>query len=183
MKRRKSKFVYMLRPKYDEYEFIVFDNPAADYSIQYSFNGESIDSWTNIDIVIESKKGLKKGDFPDFATHIPVFSKNAISSMEEILSSYGQILPLNCSQGDYFAYNVTTVIDGLNEEKSEIIRIPTGKIMTITKFIINRDKLAGQYIFKLKRAELMDVFVTEDFVELVKKNKLSGFDFHEIELV
>ena len=182
MKHEKTKHVYRLRPIYDKYECIVLNNPETDYSILYRFNGKPIDNWTNIEVVIEGKKKLKKGDFLDLSTHIPVFNKNAISCMREILSPYGQILPLNCRGGDFFAYNVTTVIDGLNEEKSEIIRFPSGKIMNITKYIVNRDKLSGQCIFKIKQAELMDVFVTQDFVEIVKKYKLSGFDFHPIEL-
>lgn len=173
--------VYSLRRNHDECEVMTFCNATADHSLLYKFNGQIISDWIAPAVVFDRTKSQKISDFPIFSVHVPVFSKKAVQCMEEILLTHGQILPLKCERDEYFAYNVTTVIDAIDEEKSEIIRIPTGKIVHVTKFVLNDDKLTGNSIFKLKHLELMEVFVTGDFVERVAQNNLSGFDFCKID--
>ena len=55
-----SQKVFRLRPKYDVYEYMILSN-ETDWYIKKSFIAKIIDNWTELDVLIEGKKNLKKG--------------------------------------------------------------------------------------------------------------------------
>jgi hypothetical protein len=88
------------------------------------------------------------------------------------LEGRGELLPLECKEGDYFILNVTNVVDALDEEKSKIVRFPDGKkIMDIKDFVFMPSKLKNVDILKLPQQPLGQVFVTDKFVELVRMKR------------
>lgn len=98
--------------------------------------------------------------------------------LQPLLNGNGEVLPLDCEEGDYFLFNVTTVTDALDEASSEIVRFPDGKrIMDIKRFVFVGAELEGADVFKLPQLPLGRVFVTDPFVQAVKHGGLVGFDF------
>src|SRR5262245_2157280 len=92
-----------------------------------------------VDIIYQDSKGkwLQASDFPSFTvSHIPVFSAKAVEILGDVLTKNGELLPLNCIDGEYFAYNVLNLVSALDQEKSDIVRFPTGGIMTVRKYAL-----------------------------------------------
>ena len=147
------------------------------------FNGSEIEkldsSWC---AEIYQGEDKPSSDFPSLASHIPVFNQTAIVALEGLLESNGEFFPLCCLGCDKSlkAFNVTTVVDALDADNSEIKRFKSsGRVMRINKYQFDADKL-GQSIFKLPETPLMSVFVTDEFVAQVKKSELTGFLFEEV---
>src|SRR5262249_39700345 len=59
-------------------------------------------------------------DYPCVNLLIPAFSRRAVDALRDFLEPNGELLPLVSSVGEYYAYNITTVADALDEQKSEI---------------------------------------------------------------
>ncbi len=75
--------------------------------------------------------------------------------------------------------NVINVIDCANKEKSVADRLKTGEFLGFKKVIFDPEKIPnGTLIFKIPE-NLNSIYVTDQFVELVKKQKLKGFKFIE----
>jgi len=50
--------------------------------------------------------------------------------------------------------NVTRVIDALDEQQSSVIRLTTGKIMSITKYVFDEELLINAPISKISQQRL-----------------------------
>ncbi len=70
-------------------------------------------------------------------------------------------------------YNVTCVLDALDEQGSKIVRFDDGGILTVEKYEFLRKVVAENEIFKLP-GRSSPVFVTDDFVERVRQSGLRG---------
>jgi hypothetical protein len=118
---------------------------------------------------------LPKGDFP-WLVGVPVFSSRAIHALGDLLEGHGEILPTTIEGEQYFLFNVTKVIDALDEANSEVIRyVGSAKVLRIPRYIFSAEKLTGIVIFKIPH--FYRVFVTDSFVERVKSAGLKGFWF------
>ena len=118
-----------------------------------------------------------KGDFPSLATHVPVFSRRALDELREFLEPSGELLPLVCDEGDYWAHNVTLVLDALDVGASAVRRFSSGRVMDIDTYVFRADRLENAVVFKLPETTRMDVFVTRSFVDRVGMSGLEGFLF------
>lgn len=107
----------------------------------------------------------------------PVFSERAKGVLGSRIDSLGQWLKLDCDEAPYWLFNVTNIIDALDEEKSEIARFRDGGVMAIDRFAFHPDRLRGQLLFGVRQRPLAYNLVTEEFVQLVQQHKLTGFNF------
>lgn len=122
---------------------------------------------------------LPAGDFPNFAT-VPTFSARAADSLHECLSSSGELLPLSSNSGHYFAFNVTTVLEVLDQNRSELERFPTGEVMLVRRYAFFEERLRAATIFKVPELLRSLVFVTEPFRDRVLERSLKGFRFEPL---
>jgi len=174
-------FVYFLRADANQSKNLIPEDETV-WQHQFAlFNGNSFPGkWKSIKVKLlsDQKSGnLLSGDFPSFASHVPVFSKRTVLAINDLLRSRGELYPLICDEGDYYAFNVTNVVDALDLEDSEIKYFRDGRIMRILHHKFRTEKLIGQHIFKIPQTPLMDVFVTQDFVSRVENANLLGFKF------
>lgn len=174
---------FILSADANNYRNLVFANDD-DWPIVYSYNGDGIRiNWKPISVVYladETNGQLPIGDFPSFQTHIPVYSGRAVEALYPLLSSSGEILPLNSEEGTFFAHNVTNVFEVLDEPRSMIRRFSDGKVMNIEKHAFTKEKLDGVGIFKIPEERLGRVFVSEKFVVKVEQSGLKGFLFEKV---
>lgn len=179
--------VYRLRWDY-KYQALVPPYDPAILDVFRQFDGTAIGrSWRPMKVEIddEDPKDLALGDFGMPSSHIPVFSKRAVDFLKEILTPNGEILPIQiqCGLGEYFAFNVTSVLDVLDVDASEIKYFSSGEIMAINRYKLRMvDRLRNATIFKLPQDALISVFVTETFVDAVREGKLSGFYFEPVQV-
>ncbi len=119
-------------------------------------------------------------DYPCCTMYIPAFSQKAVDALRDMLEPNGELLPLVSTVGSYYAYNVTTVADVLDHDRSEVKWFETAKrkviAMSIDRYEFHPEKLEGLSIFRIVE-EPLKTYVTNLFVERVREHKLRGFVF------
>lgn len=118
-----------------------------------------------------------KGDFPNYSTHIPVFNAGAPAALAGLLEGNGELLPTICDGEECFLYNVTRVVDALDENNCGIERLDSGGILDIERHAFHEKKLRGIPIFKIPQYVPGWVYVTDPFVKRVQETGLRGFAF------
>jgi hypothetical protein len=121
-------------------------------------------------------------DYPCCNLDIPAFSERAVEALRDMLEPNGELLPLASSVGNYYAYNITTVADILETERSEVDWILHSEgvfASSITRYEFRSEKLDDLSIFRLVE-EPGRAFVTNRFVERVRAHRLRGFVFHKL---
>jgi hypothetical protein len=117
-------------------------------------------------------------DYPCVNLTIPAFSRRAVDALCDLLEPNGELLPLVSSVGEYYAYNITTVADILDHEKSDIEWPPANRVIArqIRHYECIPEKLAGLSIFRIVEQPHW-TFVHQVFVDQVRQHRLNGFDF------
>ncbi len=175
--------VFALRPDCNRYQNLVCTS-EKDWTILRQFDqGRLIESWTplSVEVLRDNKfnRNLPPSDFPRLVAAILVFSPRAVNILRGMLEENGEILPLSCNEGEYYAFNVTTFVDALDESNSEVKRFKDGGIMRVLRYVFFPDKLRGASIFKIPQFP-RQVFVTDKFRKVVIDNKLLGFEFVDL---
>ena len=140
------KDVYLPRPA-EGYELC---HPLKDSDFE-SFNalvnGEPrTDAWSPIDMrLVHEDQGevLKRSDSPWLGSHALILRKEVMFRFGQFLQEFGELLALKCDEAEMFVYNPTCLIDGLDEENSEIQRFSNGRIIRISKYAFNESRIAG----------------------------------------
>lgn len=137
------------------------------------------DEWYPAPTVMEERhgvSGLSASDFP--ACTEPAFSRRSVDILRDLLEPNGQILPVYCSQEEYFIYNVTNLLPALDMANSIVEYFDdSDRIMYIKRYSFQSAVIANTPIFKLSEWPSMFPLVTRSFVERVQKYELVGFDF------
>lgn len=135
-------------------------------------------TWQSYEIYFDTPKKGEKKDPPDFAcSGTPALSARAIIGLRPVLEKYGELHPITCPQGTYKVFNVTTVLDILDQVKSQGDRFASGRFMRIEKFAFKDTGFHGEEVFRIKGYERGTQFCTETFVKRVENLGLTGFDF------
>ena len=81
----------------------------------------------------------------------PVFSARAVDGLREFLEPNGELLPVLTPLGTYFAYNVTTVVDAIDDVKSDVDWWFDSRIRArgVNSFVFKPKMLDGLSIFKI----------------------------------
>lgn len=122
------------------------------------------------------------GPLPDF-THfsldpIPTFSSRAVKSLDDLLTPYGEFAAIEMDEPmRYFAFNATTIVDVLDEEKSKIKRYSDGGVMRVEQHILLESVTSLPPIFKIPQTRRNTTYVNEQFVQRVQASGLLGFRF------
>jgi len=177
--------LFELRSDGDRYQNLVFES-ENDWATVRRFDGRSLStSWTApiVEIFRDDKhnRNLPPSDFPALVPGVPVFSLRALNVLKDVLEKNGETLQLSCSEGEYYAFNVTTFIDALDESNSEIERFESsGRIMRVLRYAFFGNRLGGATIFKIPQFPRSEVYVTDQFCKMVMDNGLVGFKFVKI---
>jgi hypothetical protein len=107
-----------------------------------------------------------------------ILGRAARLKLQSELEPYGELLPLACEEGDFWALNVTRLIDALDEGRSELVRASdSGAILMIRRHVFRSSELEGAHVFKLRQMVRGSIYVTDPFVELVVASGLKGVEF------
>ena len=177
----KTVTVYQLTADANRYENLVLVK-EDDYDVLIDhFNGEVMAGfWVPLKTVVlldRQHRNRPSSDFPSLGGTVPVFGKRAVMKLEDLLRANGELLPLDCEEGSYYAFNVTTIADVLDEEGSEVLRFDDGGVMHIACYEFLPDRARDLTVFKLPQMREAYVYVTDRFVERVEAAGLTGFRF------
>lgn len=119
-------------------------------------------------------------DFPWLASHVLIVRERALENLRGILESNGELLPLNTNDGtNLWAYNAR-VVNALDEARSSLQKFSgTNRIMRIRKVAFIKDAIIGVDVFRLPY-QASATYVSERFIERIKKAELVGLDFKEV---
>lgn len=161
---------------------LTFDNqnPMPDEHPIYSRIDGSLlaDKWDPC-YVMDYRKG-KYTDFPYFCSGLLVFSKPTYDKIGSYIQDQVEYLPLIHAEMEFIAVNVTNLIDCVDKERSVAKRLSSGGLLGYKKVVFIAEKIpADTMIFRLPESVLR-IFVTDRFIELVKKHRLKGFQFTEV---
>lgn len=187
--------LYLMDPITDDPEFegFGFDEAAMSFRnpgvpLGFDFDPEDIQTkgrawtvtrmasiWTPQPVFGQVKS---HNDYPCVNLTIPAFSHRAVEALHDLLEPNGELLPLVSSVGEYYAYNVTTVADILDHERSEIEWFNEGRVLAleISRYECLPQKLSGLSIFRIVEMS-SSTFVHQVFVDRVREHGLRGFDF------
>lgn len=171
--------VYFLRAAANENRGVIVTAGEL-FEFSRRFNGFPMKRpWTDVTIGWDPDMlRLPKGDFPSLITNVPVFSGRTARVLADLLEDNGEMLPVIISGEEYFLFNVTRVIDALDESRSDIVRFEgKSKILDIEGHWFIEERLGKAIIFKIPQMITSDVFVTEPFVQRVRSTGLKGFRF------
>lgn len=119
-------------------------------------------------------------DFPTIGFNVPAFSRRAVDALRDLLEPNGEILPLVSDVGEYYAYNVTTIADVLDVERSDITWGLDYKYASwISRHEFHADRLEGLSIFRLQQKTTF-YYVTDVFVDRIREHRLNGFDVEKL---
>ncbi|HET6430162.1 MAG TPA: DUF1629 domain-containing protein [Phycisphaerae bacterium] len=119
-----------------------------------------------------------------------LMSRRTVEVLGDILTAHGQLFPVASSEGEFFAYNVTTVVNALDWEHSDLemdqqlrrereAGVPR-EIHHVKRYWFHADRVAGIDIFKLPEFPRYEVYVSDRFVRRVKRAGLHGFWFERL---
>jgi hypothetical protein len=174
--------VYELRADVNRYQHLTLFNERDVIRLRDTFVGSPMAaSWQPllVEILRDARhRNRPRSDFPAFGGD-PVFSKRAIEALRDLLEPNGEILPLRCHEGTYFAYNVTRLVDALDEARSELERFSSGRIMWIERPVFFPVRIASEVIFKIPQSPNR-TFVTDRFAQRIQEQGLVGFDLQPV---
>lgn len=158
---------------------------AADFeNINVLINGKvRAQEWKPIPVRIIRESANKKrfeSDSPWLGSHALIFRSNTLKVLEPMLRKYGEVLPLECRDADLSIYNVTCVIDALDEGTSTVSRFDDGRIMVIRRYGFRPDALQAIEIFKIPNLRVSPTFVSQHFVDHWNRCELRGLSFKEV---
>jgi hypothetical protein len=118
-----------------------------------------------------------RGNFLGFSTHVPVVDAKAWEALRPLAGPHVEALEMRLAGEPIYALNVTTVLDCLDRERSEIRHYDSGGIMDVARYVFRPGCLGDTPIFKQKGLEMSDVFVDEVFRRAVTAAGLKGARF------
>ena len=168
----------------DGYEMARLIDPA-DYEATYQlWNGTPrLTNWRPIPVslvTIEGEELLLRSDAPWLGSHALVLRAQPLSVLADILGGHGEILPLRCAEAELAAFNVTCVVDALDQNASSVVRFSDGRMMQIRRFAFHADAVRGVEIFKIPDLRVSDTFVSERFVDRWLAAGLAGLGFEGV---
>ncbi len=168
--------VYILGPDGDTFRGIYLAMEDGGLEFCNRFNGTFLeDPLAGNEPFKFVPRNLVKGDTPSFDPTIPVFNRKAVNALADLLEPNGQLLPITCQGEEYFLFNVTRLVDALDEDNCNLERFDDGRIMVIDHYSFFKEKLIGETVFKLRQRPLGRVYVTDPFVQRVLESGLRGF--------
>ena len=116
--------------------------------------------------------GLEKGDFPYWLD--PLLSGRAREGLGDLLDPWGEWLPVETTNdGEFFIYNVTTVIDCVDHERSRLARTPDGLVYGARRLYFHRDKV-DSLCFRVPEGLTPSFYMLGDVVDQVAELQLRG---------
>ena len=121
----------------------------------------------------ENKKNI--ADFMRFQGI--AINEKAKTILAPIISDSVEFLPIITQIDSYWLLNIS-VIDCLDQEKSQVKLYSSGRIMAVLKYAFYEERLPDTNIFVLPVG--IDVIITEKFKKVYDENKLTGLHFRDL---
>lgn len=160
----------------------------GDISEYIMADGKPIEEWNEPLFEYDSSEGKILTDYLANVYRWLIVSSDFRRLTAEFMANDVQYLPIRVtdrksgrSAEDYCAANVITTVDAFDPENSEydVFEAKGKKVMFVRKYALHKSKIGGKHIFRLEK-DTIPIFVSEAIKDIIKKNRLTGFDFLEV---
>jgi hypothetical protein len=173
--------IFVLKPDVESYHWLTCSDPES-FQVLHDLVGASVaDTWQPLQVEFikdENADGAEFGDFPSLGS-VPCFSGSAVLRLKDVLERNGELLPLHCSDGEFFLWNVTNRVDTLDVEASEVVRFSDGGIMRLERYEFRQHLIMHEEAFRIPQLRSI-IFVTDQFRRRVEESGLRGFNFRSV---
>lgn len=149
----------------------------------YRCNGAALaNGWNPIVVRPISAHGRARqpSALPWCGHQVIVMRQRALDVLRPIVEPHGEVLPLALGGETLFMLNVTTVVDGLDQALSEIVRFDSGDIMDVPRHAFRADVIRGVDVFKLSELRSSSVYVTGKVIQAALAAGLDGFAWQKL---
>jgi hypothetical protein len=101
-----------------------------------------------------------------------------VDALGPLLARHGELLPLACADADLWLFNALTVVDALDEDRSEIVRFDDGSILSVDRYAFRDDAVAP--VFKVPQLLRGPLFAGDEFAAAVAEAGLTGLGLTEV---
>lgn len=155
-------------------------------------SGKYIENWnSNITFYYSKSDGMFLNDLLAHNISWFVISQNFMNLIKRLNLSNVQLLPIIVEDIEgskqlehYYVVNIAELSDAINwnHTKYKVFRAKDIEVKSIIKCAIDESKINNLDIIRLKEQRFA-IYVSERFVKIVKKHKLTGMDFREISVI
>jgi hypothetical protein len=119
-----------------------------------------------------------RADLPWLGSEAVVLRDEAIETVGSLLRPHGEILPLVCDEARLALFAAPVVAGALDEDRSELVRFGSGRIMVLRTPAFHVSALRGAAAFKLAEMPRGDLYLTDTLVDAIRATGLTaGTDF------
>ncbi|WP_410604237.1 imm11 family protein [Amycolatopsis sp. lyj-90] len=165
-------------------------NPVdSDDFDRLSFDGKpKTSSWEPVKMELVTKDGDRGGESTDQYTHFPwrgqdqlILRDEAVDKIGPVLDPYGELLPLEGDGLRVAVFNCLTVVDALDEEKSEVgYSRGSGKVREISSYVFRANEVDGLGAFKISQQPGGPLLFTDALVDEFEGAGLSALRFNAV---
>jgi hypothetical protein len=171
--------IYTLAPL-EGAEWITLHDPEPDeWERLFALQGPVGPAWRapRMSFIRQQEDGSARqySDCPWCLDTVIVIRDRALPSLQPILQRYGEIVPVPCEEPVYL-FNVTSIVDGLDEHRSTIARFDSGEVMAIERHVFKPDAIGNAAIFKLP-GRASSIYLRETVVHRVGELGRVGLAF------
>lgn len=159
-------------------------DPCDFEAINVSIDGTPRQSkWKQLTVRVvrnDGEKDLIESDAPWLGVHALIFRARAVELMKPTLRTFGELLPLKCSDADLWIYNPGRLADALDESASSVLRFKDGRLMLIQRHVFNANAVRNVDVFKIPNLRVSPTFVGQRFVDRWHASGLKGLEFKQV---
>ena len=139
--------------------------------------------WKQIPVTLirnDETQNLVESDSPWLGSHALIFRARAVKSMGKVLSDFGELLHLACSEANVWVYNAARLVDALDESASSVRRFKDGRIMMVERYVFRAAAVRGIDAFKIPHLRVSPTFLSQRFVDRWNESGLKGLEFKQV---
>ena len=124
---------------------------------------------------------LVPSDAPWATCGLLVLRTAARDGLAEVLASSGRFIDLPGHEGELHAFYSTVCLDIVDWQRSIVDRIPSGAVILPRRIVLREPPPSRLAAFRLRN--LIDLFVTEAFVEAWRRGGWEGLEFADLDAI
>jgi hypothetical protein len=171
--------VYTLAPLEGAEWVTLHDSDPDQWEIFFALQGPVGGGWRTprMSAIREFEDGTARqySDCPWCLHNILIVRDRVLPALMPILQGYGEILPLRCDE-PVSLFNATTIVDGLDEERSTVARFDSGEVLAIERHVFKPNAIGSVEIFKLP-GRASNIYLRESVVRRIGALGLRGLAF------
>jgi len=127
---------------------------------------------------------VRRADLPWNSGAVIVLRDEAIEVVGDVLRGHGEILPLECWTARLALFSPPLVSGVLDEDRSDLLRFDSGRIMMLKRPAFDLSKLGGIKAFRLAQMPRNQMYLTQSLVEeLLATGMTSGTEFVPVDFI